>query len=42
MRGTLGFARALLQWKIAKARAILLAVIHGCRGRYGNQNAAFV
>lgn len=42
MKGTLGFARAVLQWKIAKARAILLAVVHGCRGRYGNQNAAFV
>lgn len=42
MRGALGFARAVLQGKTAKARAILLAVIHGCRGRYGNQNAAFV
>ena len=42
IRGMLGFARAVLQWKIAKARAILLGVIHGYRGRYGNQNAAFV
>ncbi len=42
IRGGLGFARAVSQGKIAKARAILLAMIHGCRGRYGNQNAAFV
>ena len=40
--GNAWVARAVLQWKISKARAILLAVIHGNRGRYGNQNAAFV
>lgn len=41
MRGALGLARALVQGKIAKARAIFLAVIHAYRGSYGNQNAAF-
>jgi GT2 family glycosyltransferase len=42
MRGALGFARAVLQGEMERARAILLAVVHGYRGRYGNQNAALV
>jgi len=34
--------RALAAGKLRKARAILLAVAHGCTGRFGNQNAAFL
>jgi hypothetical protein len=33
--------RALAGGKLRKARAILLAVEHGCTGRFGNQNTAF-
>ena len=34
--------RALAAGKLRKARAILLAVAHGCTGRFGNRNAAFL
>ena len=34
--------RALAAGKPRKARAILLAIAHGCTGRFGNQNAAFL
>ena len=33
--------RALATGKLRKARAILLALAHGCTGRFGNRNAAF-
>ena len=36
------FGRALATGKLRKARAILLAVAHGCAGRFGNRNAAFL
>ena len=34
--------RALASGKLRTARAIVLAVVDGCRGRFGNQNAAFL
>lgn len=34
--------RALVAGKLRKAHAILLAVAHGCAGRFGNRNAAFL
>ena len=34
--------RALATGKLRKARAILLAIAHGCTGRFGNRNAAFL
>ena len=34
--------KALAQGKVFKARAILLAVVHGCTNRFGNQNASFL
>ena len=36
------FSRALAAGKLRKARAILLALAHGCAGRFGNRNAAFL
>jgi len=36
------FGRALATGKLRKARAILLALAHGCAGRFGNRNAAFL
>lgn len=35
-------ARAVTQARPRKARAILLAMAHGCMNRFGNQNAAFL
>ncbi len=34
--------RAFAQARLGKARAILLAMAHGCTNRFGNQNAAFL
>jgi GT2 family glycosyltransferase len=34
--------RALAAGKLRKARAILLALAHGCTGRFGNRNAVFL
>jgi GT2 family glycosyltransferase len=34
--------RALAAGKLRKSRAILLALAHGCTGRFGNRNAAFL
>jgi len=39
--GGLELARAVMGWKMAKARAILLALAHAYTNRYGNQNAKF-
>ena len=39
--GAAGLARAMCRCKIAKARAIALALLDGYRGRFGNQNAKF-
>ena len=36
------FVKALAQGRLRKARAILLAILHGCTNRFGNQNAAFL
>ena len=36
------FSRALATGKLRKARAILLGLAHGCAGRFGNRNAAFL
>ena len=41
MAGALMLARALLGGKMAKARALVLAIMHAYAGRYGNQNAMF-
>ena len=41
MAGALMLARALLRGKMAKARAIVLAIMHAYGGRYGNQNVTF-
>jgi hypothetical protein len=40
--GATGFGRALLRGNLARARAIMLALMDGYRGRYGNQNARFL
>jgi GT2 family glycosyltransferase len=40
--GTGGLARAIWQRKKAKAWAIVSALMHAYRGRYGDQNAAFL
>jgi GT2 family glycosyltransferase len=40
--GVLALARALGQGRIAKARAIVLALTHAHTGQYGNQNAKFL
>jgi GT2 family glycosyltransferase len=34
--------RALAAGRLGKARAIALAIAHGCAGRFGNQNASFL
>ena len=36
------FARALAKGNLRKARAIALAFTHGCKSRFGDQNAAFL
>jgi GT2 family glycosyltransferase len=41
MVGAAGLARAMWQRKMAKARAIALALMHAYGGHYGNQNSAF-
>jgi hypothetical protein len=35
-------ARALAKGNLPKARAVMLALVHGCRNRFGNQNASFL
>lgn len=40
--GAFGFARALLLGKMAKARAIALALLHGYSGQYGDRNDRFL
>ena len=40
--GAIAVARALLQGKRAKAHALVLALMHAYRGRYGDQNAALL
>ena len=40
--GAVGAVRALGRGRTARARAILLALMHAYRGRYGNQNAEFL
>jgi GT2 family glycosyltransferase len=42
LAGAAAFTRALCLGKIAKARAILIALWHAYLGRYGNQNADFI
>jgi GT2 family glycosyltransferase len=42
MLGALAFVRALGHRKTAKARAVILALMHAYTGRYGNQNARFL
>jgi GT2 family glycosyltransferase len=34
--------KAIAQGRLGKARAILLAVTHGCTNQFGNRNAAFL
>jgi GT2 family glycosyltransferase len=34
--------KAILQGRLRKARAISLAIVHGCTNNFGNQNAAFL
>jgi hypothetical protein len=40
--GGAGIVRALLRGNLARARATMLALLDGYRGRYGNQNARFL
>jgi GT2 family glycosyltransferase len=42
MLGILAIGRALCRGQVAKARAVTLALLHACAGRYGNQNASFL
>jgi GT2 family glycosyltransferase len=42
LMGALSLTGALCRGNVESARAILLALLHGKRGRYGNQNANFV
>jgi GT2 family glycosyltransferase len=39
---TAELGKALVQGRLGKARAILLAVIHGCTNQFGDRNAAFL
>jgi GT2 family glycosyltransferase len=39
---TAELGKALAQGRLGKARAILLAVIHGCTNQFGDRNAAFL
>jgi hypothetical protein len=41
MAGAVGLARALLRGNMARARAVVLALMHAYGGRYGNQNSTF-
>jgi GT2 family glycosyltransferase len=36
------FARAAAKGNLRKARAVVVAVLHGCRNRFGNQHASFI
>jgi GT2 family glycosyltransferase len=36
------FGKAIAQGRLGKARAILLALLHGCTNRFGDRNAAFL